>query len=387
MSTRLLIAGAGLWAALIAQRVTHAHPDAEIVILEGSQRPFGEHTWSFHDTDIGAGDWAWIEELVAKRWPAQSVSFPTRQRHFDTGYASLSSDRVLEVIEKAPRIEIMRGARVTALEATGAVLDDGQRIAADCVIDARGFAPHPALVLGYQKFLGLEVEIAGGHGVANPLIMDATVDQLDGYRFVYLLPFTPERVLIEDTRYSDGGDLDVAELERDIEAYAAARGWTVSQVVRREAGVLPIALGFDAKRFWADRPQDVATVGMRAGLFHPTTGYSLGEAVRVANLVADAWPVKSPELAARVRAHALDRARSQSFYRLLSRMLFKAAKPEQRRKILSHFYRLPQALVERFYAGRTTPADIARIFFGRPPVAVSKALPLVSERSFLAARP
>ena len=42
--------------------------------------------------------------------------------------------------------------------------------------------------------------------------MDATVPQRDGFRFVYTLPFAPDRVLIEDTYYSDGLDLDPAAL-------------------------------------------------------------------------------------------------------------------------------------------------------------------------------
>ncbi len=384
MAQRLVIAGAGLWAALIAQRLTHARSDVEVVLLERSERPFGEHTWSFHDTDIGADDWDWITPLVAKRWAKQSVVFPNRQREFACGYASLTSEHVADVLAANPAVTVRTGARVTGLDATGATLESGERVAAHCVIDARGFRRHSALQLGFQKFVGLEVEVASGHGLTAPVIMDATVDQLDGYRFIYLLPFTDQRVLIEDTRYSDGGSLDNARLERDIEAYGTARGWTPWQVVRREAGVLPIALGFDAEAFWRDMPADVPVVGMRAGLFHPTTGYSLGEAVRVANLIAGAWPIASAPLALRIRDHAKARAEAQGFYRLLSRMLFRAAEPEQRRRILSHFYRVGQPRVERFYAGRTTFSDAARIMIGRPPVSVARAMALLSERTFLA---
>ena len=43
-------------------------------------------------------------------------------------------------------------------------------------------------------------------------------------------------------------------------------------MVREECGSLPIPLGGDIGAFWRD---DVVRLGMRAGLFHPTTGYSL----------------------------------------------------------------------------------------------------------------
>src|SRR5690606_21852634 len=123
--------------------------------------------------------------------------------------------------------------------------------------------------------------------------------------------------------------------------------------------------------------------GMRAALFHPTTGYSLPEAVRLANLVAQALPVGSAELADKIREHALRRHREQRFYRLLNRMLFLAAAPNQRHMVLQRFYRLPEPLIERFYAGRTTPADMARILVGKPPVPIHRALACLRESPLL----
>lgn len=45
------------------------------------------------------------------------------------------------------------------------------------------------------------------HGLAGPIVMDATVAQHDGCRFGQTLPFGPRRVLVEDTYFSDGADL------------------------------------------------------------------------------------------------------------------------------------------------------------------------------------
>ena len=67
-------------------------------------------------------------------------------------------------------------------------LVDGRRLTAPLVIDARGPRRSRRLVLGWQKFLGQEVRLAAPHGLARPIIMDATVSQLDGYRFLYVLP-------------------------------------------------------------------------------------------------------------------------------------------------------------------------------------------------------
>ncbi len=381
----LVLVGAGLASALIAMRLSHDGKGPRIVILESALRPFGEHTWSFHDADVTSADLNWLKPLTAHAWAGQSVRFQRLKRHLKSGYASLTSASVASAIADCANVEMRTGAPVSSIAPDHVVLADGTLLKASCVIDCRGYQANPALVLGYQKFVGLEAELEAPHGLKDPVIMDASVDQRDGYRFVYLLPFSPTRLLIEDTRYSDGEALDLQALAADIARYAEAQGWTIRTVVREESGVLPIALAHDFERFWAEKPSDIPQAGMRAGLFHATTGYSLPEAVRVANLVADNWPIGSAALAQKIRDHARMRHRQQRFYRLLNRMLFKAAEPDKRHLVLQRFYKLPQELIERFYAGRTTPSDIVRILVGKPPVPIHRALACLREAPLLKA--
>ncbi len=53
---------------------------------------------------------------------------------------------------------------------------------------------------------------------------------------------------------------------------------------------------------------------------------------------------------------------------MLDKMLFKAAEPAERYRILERFYRLDPRLIGRFYAGRSTLSDKARVLMGKPPV-------------------
>ncbi|HEY0713964.1 MAG TPA: lycopene cyclase family protein, partial [Polyangia bacterium] len=59
------------------------------------------------------------------------------------------------------------------------------------------------------------------------------------------------------------------------------------------------------------------------------------------------------------------------FARRLNRLMFRAVAPEDRWGMLSRFYRLPEACIERFFALESTPLDEARILLGRPPRGVS----------------
>jgi lycopene beta-cyclase len=85
-------------------------------------------------------------------------------------------------------------------------------------------------------------------------------------------------------------------------------------------------------------------------------------------------------LAADIHRHAGDVWAGRGFYRLLNRMLFRAAKPQQRYKVLERFYRLPQPLIERFYAAGSTLGDKARILSGKPPVPLGAALTCLIEK-------
>ena len=164
------------------------------------------------------------------------------------------------------------------------------------------------------------------------------------------------------------------DLEGEIAAYAQAQAWTIVEVLRQEEGVLPLSLGGDIEAFLAEGEPGLPAVGMRAALFHPTTGYSLPDAAALAEVIAAAPELTSSAISRRVRDHAVQRWRERGFFRALNRMMFLAAEPQDRYRILQRFYRLPQPLIERFYAGHPTWGDRLRILSGKPPVPVGRAL-------------
>lgn len=384
-SADLILAGGGLSAGLLALRLRRARPDLRIVILERGATLGAGHTWSAFESDFAPGSLGWVRPLAAHRWPDYAVRFPEHARRLSTPYLSISDDRLHAAVMAELGKGVELNAQVTELREDGAVLADGRRFAAPAVVDARGPDGDGGLVLGFQKFLGLEVETAAPHGVAAPVIMDATVPQRDGYRFLYLLPFSPTRMLIEDTRYADGPALDQADLLAEARAYAAGRGWTIAREVRVEHGVLPVALAGDIEAFWAQatRESPVGRIGLRAALFHPTTGYSLPDAVRAAERIAALPQLTTASIADAARALSTELWRARGFYRLLNRMLFRAAPGPERYRILQRFYRLPEPLVRRFYAAECTGADKLRILSGRPPVPIGRALGCLSETALL----
>lgn len=374
----LVIAGGGLAGGLIALALKARRPVLRIALVE-QQGIGGNHVWSFFDSDIAEADRGLVTPLVSHRWANNEVRFPGHERQLSGRYNSIESEQLERVVRQAlPDEEIVSG-RIVNLDADGATLADGRRIAARGVIDARGVEHSDALDLGWQKFLGQLLRLDGPHGLTRPVIMDATVDQAEGYRFVYLLPFGPNEVFVEDTYYNTTPDLDAGVLRQRIAAYAAAKGWRVAAVEREEQAALPIVMGGTFASLWPARDR-VARAGMAAGLFQPMTGYSLPDAVRTAALVAGLPDLSSAALRQALRAHAKAAWEARGVYRLLARMLFRAADPPERYRMLERFYRLDEALIERFYAGNSTLADKARILIGRPPVPLHRAIGQLREQ-------
>lgn len=377
----IAIVGGGLAGGLIALALAEKHPELDVRLIEASESIGGNHIWSFFAGDVSDAERWLVAPLVSHGWDGYHVLFPKRRRKLDETYYSIESEQFDAAVRAAvPDHRLFTECPVEMVEPEAVTFKSGHVIGARAVIDARGPADLSHLDLGWQKFVGRELHIAGGHKLKRPIVMDATVEQIDGYRFVYSLPFSAERVFVEDTYYSDSPDLDAAAIAARIEAYAAWRGWAVEAAGRRETGVLPVAMGGDFEGYWRSGGTGVPKAGMRAGLFHPLTGYSLLDAIRVACLIAAQRDFSAPALHELLHGLARRTWDERGFYRLLSRMLFRAAEPEQRYRVIERFYALRPGLVRRFYAGRSTRADKLRVLTGKPPVPIGRALRVLRER-------
>jgi lycopene beta-cyclase len=377
----LAIVGGGLAGGLIALAIARLRPELKIVLVEQGETFGGNHIWSFFASDI-LPEHRWLTApLVTYGWSGYDVYFPAHSRTIDNIYYTIESERLDWLLRhNLPAAALMSGRQVKAVSPRLVVLDGAQRINAGGVIDARGAADLHHLDCGWQKFTGQLLQLSEPHTLTKPIVMDATVEQHDGYRFVYVLPFGMDKVFVEDTYYSDKPDLNRRVMEQRIAAYADGKGWQVERVLREETGVLPVVMGGDLDSYWASGSGRTAKAGARGGFFQPVTSYSLPDAVRTAMFVAEQPDLDGDKLNMLLRQRAADHWRDGKFYRMLNRMMFRASEDGERYKILERFYRLKPGLIERFYAGKSTGGDKARILTGKPPVPVGKALKALRPR-------
>ena len=386
----MIIVGAGLSGLLTAWRCLDVNPMLTVMVIEASDKIAGDHTWSFNITDVAPELRDWIKPFIAYKWDSYDVKFPKRERTLDITYCTGKSETLRKCVQphiKSGRLQVKLKTRVADLKSDYITLENGKKLIANCVLDARGFEPNENVFLGYQKFVGRTIRTKEPHGLKRPIIMDATVDQLGGYRFVYCLPFTEHEVLVEDTYYTDGPELSENEVAARIDDYIISKGWSEHELIRQEKGVLPITLAIQ-KMPEDEYPHNDSAIGIRGGFYHAITGYSFPYAIKLAVKIAYENRFYGSEFDGKTCKEFLEWERNgqldnEHFLRLLNRMLFRAAKPEDRYEVLQRFYGLNQGLIERFYAGQLKWYDKLRILIGKPPVPVSKALYNFSEKAFI----
>ncbi|MBI5609107.1 MAG: lycopene beta-cyclase CrtY [Deltaproteobacteria bacterium] len=358
-----LLLGGGLQACLIILAVRQRQPMASIAVIEAGERLAGNHTWCLHDGDVTGPAREWLWPALSARWPGYTVRFPGYLRSVPLSYSAVTSQDLGERAAAALR----QGPHDLRLATTGQVLDDhrvqlgtGEVLRGRRLVVATGRADMPRNLGGWQTFLGIELVTPRPHGLQQPILMDATVAQVGGFRFLYVLPLAPDRLLVEDTCFADAPDLNLAERRQGVLAYAERHDWLPAAEVRCETGVLPMP--------WRLPPQPATNhvrAGVAGGWFHPLTGYSLPWAAAVAEHLAQRDP--GEPLGDGWRALQQQHRRQQRLPLLLNWALFRMAEPAARTAMLDLFYRRDASTIGRIYALRHTWRDTLALFAGRPP--------------------
>ena len=367
------ILGGGLSGGLAALAIAKHAPHLCVALVEQGDHLAGNHTWCCHAGDLGAAEGesnrTWFRPLVKHRWSQYQVKFPHFDRRIDGEHLCIPSTVLEMEVAKTmarPGARLLLGESVKTASSSEVVLESGKRLRARLVLDARGSRARKGGA-GFQKFLGWEVETAEPAPGLGPIptLMDATVEQVDGYRFIYVLPMSATRFLVEDTYFSRAPEFSQEIVADRLRSYLAGRGVGRYEVVREERGALPMPWGtvlggLDSD---ADSDSDPVAIGYRAGLFHPATGYSLGLAVQTADRIARAAADSPADSLHRVAVWTVAYLRDElasdlHFGRKLNFLAFRTLPGGWLRNLVfAAIYRLPPDLLERFYAARTTARD------------------------------
>lgn len=229
-----------------------------------------------------------------------------------------------------------------------------------------------------QHFLGWEIEAENDlFDPKTATFMDFEVPQANGITFMYLLPFSKKRALVEYTIFSKK-TLPKKQYEKQISGYLKNNyglGKNQFSTKREEFGVIPM----DDRKYPAWYCQRVLNIGTAAGLPKPTTGYTFSRIQNHAEKIVYALEkgVNLPE------------SQSSSYrFRVYDLMMLYmlACEPDESLAVFNNLFKKNSFdLVLHFLAEQTNPLQELDIFSGMPYLPFFRSVYRMKHRIFTGA--
>ena len=360
----IIIIGGGCAGLSLAMRLSGPVEKKSVLIVEARTEYANDRTWCFWGTDS-----AQLRHLVTQRW--HSVSLQTKDRKVKVDcrtapYEMIAAETfyatALRDIARNPRMELAAGVALASEPWKDGDLwrietSAGQH-AGRFLIDTRPQLPvHAGEAVLWQSFLGQEIECEGpAFDPTSASLMNFLPIENGRIPFIYVLPFSPQRALVEFTVFSPA-PLAPGELSRDLDlAIAAQIGAAEYSVVRTEHGILPMGLTNPAPTAQASSVR----VGVTAGGARPSSGFAFQRIQRWARACALALSSGRGPVAHPPDSWSL-RAMDNLFLRVLR------ARPEISPDLYLSLFGIknPHRLI-RFMSDQGTLADCASVALSLP---------------------
>jgi lycopene beta-cyclase len=251
------------------------------VILEQRNEYRNDRTWCFWGDDAAP-----YARLAGHQWRHLRVAGGGQYTDFDCGntpYRMLAADAyyatTLKAIHANPQLSLHLGHSVLSepeyVDGVWRIETSQGRVSAVSLVDTR---PKPAseqsLALLWQSFFGHEIETSDP--VFDPLIADLMDFPESGdhrIAFIYVLPLTATRALVEYTVFAES-PLPAPALQKGLDAALENRTrGSAYRTLRSEYGCIPMG-GNEATPAAGRANPSRVHAGLSAGAARPATGYA-----------------------------------------------------------------------------------------------------------------
>tara|TARA_R100001143_G_C3361331_1_gene136723 strand:- start:8852 stop:10030 length:1179 start_codon:yes stop_codon:yes gene_type:complete len=279
----VIIAGAGasglslLWYLIQSETLGHL----KILLIDKDFSPKDDKTWSFWDSgnfpidDIYHHTWNYLQVNANSQHFREELNLYKYHCIRSYDYAR----KILDMAKNSSRVELLETDILdfTHDQNSGVISTKSGEFVADTIFQSvlkpRDFLKSKVDTSMSQHFLGWEIET--NTDLFDPetaLLMDFDVDQQHGFTFMYELPFSKRKALLEYTLFSSEV-LDDSVYEKGILSYIRNK-YNLNRedfsIVRKEKGVIPME-DRAYSRWYCPHVMNMGTVG---GLTKPTTGYT-----------------------------------------------------------------------------------------------------------------
>jgi lycopene beta-cyclase len=335
------------------------------LILESRSHYSNDRTWCFWDDGS-----AHLRELVQHRWPMVTLAHGGRRVSVDCHtipYSMIPAENfyayATERLAETARVTLAMNEPVIGEPCKDGGLwrvetRHGSRWAKRLIDTRPQRAPERGAAVLWQSFYGHEIECDADRfdpGVAR--LMDFSPSKNGRITFLYLLPVSPRRALVEVTVLAPD-PLGPEDLAEELAAFIRQQaGGSSHAVLRSEHGVLPMGQAA------LDRGTDAShvRVGVAAGGARAASGFAFQRIQRWANACAAELIAGQPPL-----SHPPDPWITRGMDALFLRVL--RAHPERAPELFLALFAIqdPRRII-RFMSDHAVMADYAAIILALPP--------------------
>ncbi len=274
------IRGAGLSGMSVARELLLLDPSLRITLYDKRPRlPHPQRTFCFFEHETPTA-----REMPSFSWSTVMFRGPQFERRVDVSRRPYTMIRGEEFFEHTLRALERQGARFEwecrRVEVRGACVEtDRGSQTFDVVIDAAFEATRASSIL-WQSFAGVWIKTKDDcFDSSTATLMDLRVSSAEApVGFMYILPTSPRRALIEHTTFSPSPLSEDYHIERCAE-WIREHAPSGTQLGEREYGVIPMGLKERSH-------QGHCVVGSASGAVRPATGYAFISVQRQAQEVA-----------------------------------------------------------------------------------------------------
>ena len=275
-----IICGAGASGLLLANSMIEDNffRDKKILLIEKDNKSINDRTWGFWDNKVNV-----LDSIIFKSWDnAEFIDSSFRKNFSLSPYKYMMVKAVdfyshfLEKIDNSSNFEYVNASISEIVSNTNHnyVNTSIGKFSSKLIFSSLplnnniNFNKYPLL---NQSFIGWTIETVEDVFDENKMtLMDFDRDQKNETRFIYTLPFSSKRALIEYTLFSETLISD-KEYEDGIKEYLNKRGINDYRVLEKEKGNIPMTC-FPFEKSNTDKFIYIGTAG---GWTKPSTGYTI----------------------------------------------------------------------------------------------------------------
>ena len=267
--------------------------DKKILIIERESKTTNDKTFGFWNDKESV-----LDEMVFKEWEFAEFKDSNSYNTFLLNpykYKMIKSSQfyshIGNKILKASNFKYLNS-NINEIDEINNIVktDDGEfnsSIIFSSIYNEVNFKKYPLLK---QHFIGWTIETKSESFDDNKItFMDFSVDQKDEIRFMYILPFSKNKALVEYTLFSKELIAD-DEYEKEIKSYLKEnniQGYTIKE---KEKGMIPMT----CYPFFENNTDTYFQIGTAGGWSKPSTGYTIKNSIKKIDVIVESLKQNKP---------------------------------------------------------------------------------------------